>query len=95
MEETPELSYYQIRCNAIGLTVERNKLCVKEHKAMPNSKIIEYPLMCEDAKTKDILIPIYTLEGEPANYYKDNSGKLIVVKKNRLKYDVTLPEMSE
>lgn len=74
--ETPQESYYQQRCNAIGLTPEKNKLCTPEHAALPDSKIIEYPLLCEDPKNGDVIIPIYDLSGHPANYYQDNSGKL-------------------
>lgn len=74
--EKIELSYYQQRCDAIGLTTEKNKLCTREYKAVSDSKIIEYPLLCEDAKTGNVIIPIYNLEGHPANYYEDNAGKL-------------------
>lgn len=74
--ETPTESYFQLRCNAIGLTPEKNKLCTPEHPALPNTKIIEYPLLCEDAKTGDVIVPIYGIDGHPANYYQDNSGKL-------------------
>lgn len=75
-QETPETSYYQMRCDAIGLTAEKNKLFTKEHKALKDSPVIEYPLICEDSKTKDVIIPIYQLDGHPAVYYQDNSGKL-------------------
>ena len=71
-----EKSYFQIRCEAIGLTAANNKLCVPEYAALKNSKIIEYPLLCEDEVTGDIIIPLYDLKGEPCNYYKDNAGKL-------------------
>jgi len=71
-----EKSYFQIRCEAIGLTAANNKLCVPEYAALKNSKIIEYPLLCEDEVTGDIIIPLYDLRGEPCNYYKDNAGKL-------------------
>jgi len=71
-----EKSYFQIRCEAIGLTAANNKLCVPEYAALKNSKIITYPLLCEDEVTGDIIIPIYDLKGEPCNYYKDNAGKL-------------------
>lgn len=74
--ETPKESYFQQRCNAIGLTPEKNKLCTPEHRAMENSKIIEYPLLCEDEKTGDVMIPIYGIDGHQANFYQDNSGKL-------------------
>ena len=75
--ETPQPSYYQQRCDAIGLTAEKNKLCTPEHRAIPDSKIIEYPLFCEDAKTGDCIIPVYGLNGHPVNYYQDNPGKLM------------------
>lgn len=74
-QATPETSYYQQRCNAIGLTAEKNMLCTKEHKALENSNVIQYPLLCEDEQ-QNIVIPIYGLDGHPVNYYKDNSGKL-------------------
>lgn len=73
---TEELSYYQTRCKAIGLTEENNVLSVPEHPAMPNSPVIKYGLLEEDPKTGDILIPLYDIEGKPANFYKDNPGKL-------------------
>jgi hypothetical protein len=76
MEENKELSYFEQRCQAIGLTPERNKLCVKEHKALPDSKVLEYPLLTEDKKTGDILIPVYDLDGHPTKYLKDNPGRL-------------------
>ncbi len=75
-QETNEVSYFQKRCNAIGLTPEKNKLFTKEFKALPDSKNIEYPLLCENEKTGDVIIPIYGLNGHPANYYQDNEGKL-------------------
>lgn len=73
---SPEKSYFTQRSEAIGLTPERNALKIKEHKAMPNSKVLEYPLMLEDPKTGDILIPLYDLDGNPVSYLKDNPGKL-------------------
>lgn len=75
-QETPETSYYQKRCNAIGLTAEKNKLLTPEFPALSDSKIIEYPLLCEDTKNGNIIIPVYDLDGHPAVFYKDNSGKL-------------------
>lgn len=75
--DTPQTSYYQQRADAIGLTEEKNKLCTPEHRAIKDSKIIEYPLFCEDEKTGDIIIPIYGLDGHPVNYYQDNPGKLM------------------
>lgn len=74
---TPELSYFQKRCAAIGLTPERNVLKVQKSKHVPGPKQYdEFPLMTEDEKTGDILIPVYNLKGEPATYLKDNPGKL-------------------
>lgn len=74
--ENPTESYYQKRCNAIGLTPEKNKLNTPEHPALTDSKIIEYPLLCEDQKNGDVIIPIYGIDGHPANFYQDNAGKL-------------------
>lgn len=79
-EATPEISYYQERAKAIGLTSEKNKLCTPEYRAVKDSKIFEYPLLSEDTKTGDVIIPIYGLDGNPANYYQDNPGKLVNVK---------------
>jgi hypothetical protein len=76
MSEKAELSYFQKRCAAIGLTADNNKLVVPEYAALKDSKILEYPLLCEDEKTGDIIIPLYDIKGEPCNFYKDNSGKL-------------------
>lgn len=76
VKENKEKSYFQIRCEAIGLTAANNKLCVPEYATLKNSKIIQYPLLCEDEETGDIIIPLYDLKGEPCNYYKDNAGKL-------------------
>jgi len=80
-QQSTELSYYQQRCAAIGLTPELNKLIVKKSPGIPNSKEVwEFPLLCEDDKqpegTRDILIPLYDIKGEPATYYRDNPGKL-------------------
>lgn len=81
MEETPQIiteqkSYFEQRCEAIGLTPDLNKFFVKQWKAMPDSPLIEWNLMFEDEKTKDIMIPVYDLAGEPLTFYKDNPGKL-------------------
>ena len=75
-EETPKVSYYLQRCEAIGLTTEKNKLLTKEHKAIADSKVFEYPILSEDEKTGDVIIPVYGLDGHPVNYYQDNPGKL-------------------
>lgn len=74
--ETPQESYFQQRCNAIGLTPDKNKLCTPENRAFKDSKIVEYPLLCEDQKNGDVIIPIYGIDGHQVNYYQDNSGKL-------------------
>lgn len=71
----PDVNYFELRCSAIGLTNERNMLHTKEYKVMPDSKIIEYPVLKEDPKTGDLLIPCYGLDGHPQNFYKDNPGK--------------------
>jgi hypothetical protein len=77
-----DITYFQTRCSAIGLTPERNVLKIKKYPAIPDSpdkatEYHEYPLMVEDPKTGDILIQVYDIKGEPATYYKDNPGKLM------------------
>lgn len=74
--EQPEQNYFEARCLAIGLTSDRNKLLTPEYPALPDTKILEYPLLIEDKSTGDILIPVYGLDGHPVNYLKDNPGKL-------------------
>lgn len=68
--------YFETRCKEIGLTEELNKLLTPEHRALKDTKYIEYGLLEYDNKTGDILIPVYGLDGHPVNYYKDNPGKL-------------------
>jgi hypothetical protein len=75
-QTTAPENYYEKRCKAIGLTEERNKLLVKEYKALPDSKVLEFPLLSEDKETGNIVIPLYRLDGSQATYYKDNPGKL-------------------
>ncbi len=83
MSEQNELSYFQIRCNTIGLTPENNKLLVPEYAAQKDSKLIELPLMCEDEKTGDIIIPLYDLKGEPCYFSNKptNTGSISDVRK--------------
>lgn len=69
-------SYFEERCLSLGLTPENNKLSVVRHAAMKDSPVDEFPLLAEDKKTGDILIPLYDIKGAPCTYYKDNSGKL-------------------
>lgn len=71
-----EISYFEQRCAAIGLTAERNQFSVPEYAAANVGKHFVYPVMAEDQKTGDILIPLYDITGNPAVYYKDNPGKL-------------------
>lgn len=71
MSEELEISYYQKRCNAIGLTSERNILRIPESPGNPNNKnTIDQPLLAEDPKTGDILIPLYDLNGKPCVFNK-------------------------
>ena len=59
------------------MTSELNRLMVKEYPAIPDSKILAYPLLEEDPKTGDLIIPLYDLNGQPCRYYRDNVGKTI------------------
>lgn len=70
MSEAPEISYFLQRCNAIGLTPDNNKLLVPESPAVPGTKFIEWPLLAEDEKTGDVLIPLYDIKGKPAVFNK-------------------------
>src|SRR6185437_7394845 len=83
MSEEIELSYFQKRCQAIGLNPDTHKLCVPEFAAMPDSKILELPLMCEDKNTGDIIIPLYDLKGEPCYFAPkpSNTGSIADVRK--------------
>lgn len=76
LNQAPQKSYYQTRCDAIGLTQEKNKLLVKESKALPDSKILEYPIMTEDKNTGDVIIHVYDIDGQPATYFKENGGQI-------------------
>lgn len=67
--------YFLERCAEIGLTPELNILKTPEFAAVENSAIFEFPIMAPD-ENGNIIIPIYTLQGLPAVYYKDNTGKL-------------------
>jgi hypothetical protein len=76
-EQVQEISYFNQRCEEIGFRPADHILRVPMHQHMPNlAYVAEYPILVEDTKTGDILIPLYDIKGEPLNYYKDNSGKL-------------------
>ncbi len=83
MSEQKELSYFQIRCNAIGLTKENNKLLIPQYAAQKDSPVIEMPLLCEDEKTGDILIPLYDLRGDQCYFANKptNAGSVADVRK--------------
>lgn len=75
--QPPEISYFEQRCAAIGLTPEKNVFEVPDREVQNEfTKMLKNPVLCEDKKTGDILIPLYNLKGEPCTYYWDNPGKL-------------------
>lgn len=79
----PALSYFQQRCAAIGLTPERNQFTIPEFPAIPDSKLITWPLMVEEDKQEaGIIIPVYDLNGHPCVYdrNKDTPGKTLNAK---------------
>lgn len=74
LETTTEISYFQKRCTEAGLTPELNKLVVKKHAALPDSPLLEFPILEED-KNGDVLIPLYDINAQPVNYLQQGTGK--------------------
>lgn len=80
-EEVTE-NYFLQRCNAIGLTPELNVLRVKKSKGNPNNKeYFEHPILCEDAKTGDVIIPVYDTAGEPMVYQNNGKAKYFEIRR--------------
>lgn len=71
--ETGTETYFQSRCQSIGLSPEKNVLFVQD-PADPE-KQIALPLMREEPKNKGILVPVYNLKGQPQRYTQINSVK--------------------